>query len=53
MFADPDTVRRVIDHIRHESAAQWVEFTGGDPLMPYDNHLEVALRPIVYAQRCY
>ncbi|SDX97367.1 4Fe-4S single cluster domain-containing protein [Saccharopolyspora shandongensis] len=43
VFADPDTVRRVIDLIRHESAAQRIVFTGGDPLMPYDNHLEVAL----------
>lgn len=34
---------RVINLIRHESAAQRILFTGGDPLMPYDNHLEVAL----------
>lgn len=40
---DPDTVRRVIDLISQESAAQRIVFTGGDPVMPYDNHLEVAL----------
>lgn len=41
---DPDTVRRVIDQVRAESEAHRVVFTGGDPVMPYDNHLEVALR---------
>ncbi|MEU7732781.1 radical SAM protein [Streptomyces griseus] len=41
---DPDTVRRVIDQVRTESEAHRVVFTGGDPVMPYDNHLEVALR---------
>ena len=41
---DPDTVRRVIDQVRIESEAHRVVFTGGDPVMPYDNHLEVALR---------
>ncbi|MBV2364802.1 radical SAM protein [Streptomonospora nanhaiensis] len=40
---DPDTVRRVIDLVRAESAARRIVFTGGDPVMPYDNHLEVAL----------
>lgn len=43
MSTDPDTVRRVIDLIRQESAVQRIVFTGGDPVMPYDNHLEVAL----------
>lgn len=41
---DPDTVRSVIDQVRAESEAHRVVFTGGDPVMPYDNHLEVALR---------
>ncbi|MGW1614923.1 radical SAM protein [Streptomyces sp. NPDC002285] len=41
---DPDTVRRVIDRVRSESEAHRCVFTGGDPVMPYDNHLEVALR---------
>ncbi|MEV1067340.1 radical SAM protein [Streptomyces sp. NPDC050263] len=41
---DPDTVRRVIDQVRAESEAHRVVFTGGDPVMPYDNHLEVALQ---------
>ncbi|MDH6703274.1 radical SAM protein [Streptomyces griseoviridis] len=41
---DPDTVRRVIDQVHAESEAHRVVFTGGDPAMPYDNHLEVALR---------
>lgn len=41
---DPDTVRRVIDRVRAESMAHRVVFTGGDPVMPYDNHLEVALQ---------
>ncbi|MEH0557014.1 radical SAM protein [Streptomyces sp. B21-101] len=41
---DPDTVRRVIDRVRAESEAHRVVFTGGDPVMPYDNHLEVALQ---------
>ena len=41
---DADTVRRVIDRVRSESEAHRCVFTGGDPLMPYDNHLEVALR---------
>ncbi|MBR7827798.1 radical SAM protein [Actinospica sp. MGRD01-02] len=39
-----ETVTRVLDVIAHESAARRMVFTGGDPLMPYDNHLEVALR---------
>ncbi|MFR9725051.1 radical SAM protein [Streptomyces sp. MS19] len=41
---DADTVRRVIDRLRAESEARRCVFTGGDPVMPYDNHLEVALR---------
>lgn len=41
---DEDTVRRVIDRIRSESDAHRCVFTGGDPVMPYDNHLEAALR---------
>lgn len=41
---DADTVRRVIDRLRSESDAHRCVFTGGDPVMPYDNHLEVALR---------
>ncbi|WP_112465256.1 radical SAM protein [Streptomyces triticisoli] len=41
---DADTVRRVIGRIRSESEAHRCVFTGGDPVMPYDNHLEVALR---------
>ncbi|WP_282703413.1 radical SAM protein [Streptomyces sp. CC219B] len=41
---DADTVRRVIDRVRSESEARRCVFTGGDPVMPYDNHLEVALR---------
>lgn len=40
---DPTTVRKVIDRIRAESEAYRLVLTGGDPLMPYDNHLEVAL----------
>ncbi len=39
-----DTVRRVIDRLRSESAADRCVFTGGDPVMPYDNHLEIALQ---------
>jgi MoaA/NifB/PqqE/SkfB family radical SAM enzyme len=42
--ADADTVRRVIDRVRSESEVRRCVFTGGDPVMPYDNHLEVALR---------
>lgn len=41
---DVDTVRRVIDSVRSESEAHRIVFTGGDPVMPYDNHLEIALR---------
>lgn len=41
---DADTVRLVIDRLRSESAAHRCVFTGGDPVMPYDNHLEIALR---------
>ncbi|MFC7259626.1 radical SAM protein [Streptomyces lutosisoli] len=41
---DADTVRRVIDRVRSESEADRCVFTGGDPVMPYDNHLEVALQ---------
>ncbi|ALO96760.1 Radical SAM domain protein [Streptomyces hygroscopicus subsp. limoneus] len=41
---DADTVCRVIDRLRSESDAHRCVFTGGDPVMPYDNHLEVALR---------
>ncbi|GAA1934924.1 hypothetical protein GCM10009716_47450 [Streptomyces sodiiphilus] len=37
-------MRRVIDRVRSESAAHRCVFTGGDPVMPYDNHLEAALR---------
>lgn len=42
--ADPDTVVRVIDRLRRESEAHRIVFTGGDPVMPYENHLELALR---------
>lgn len=41
---DADTVRHVIDRLRSESEAHRCVFTGGDPVMPYDNHLEAALR---------
>ncbi|MFI9014491.1 radical SAM protein [Streptomyces griseus] len=41
---DEDTVRRVIERVRSESEAHRCVFTGGDPVMPYDNHLEVALQ---------
>ncbi|MEU6017772.1 radical SAM protein [Streptomyces sp. NPDC047515] len=41
---DADTVRRVIDRVRSESEAHRCVFTGGDPVMPYDNHLWVALQ---------
>lgn len=41
---DAQTVTRLLDVIRSESNARRIVFTGGDPLMPYDNHLEVALR---------
>jgi pyruvate-formate lyase-activating enzyme len=41
---DAQTVTRVLDAIGRESDARRMVFTGGDPLMPYDNHLEVALR---------
>lgn len=41
---DADTVRRVIDRLRSESEAHRCVFTGGDPVMPYDNHLEIALQ---------
>lgn len=44
VHADKATVLRVLDALRRESAAHRVVFTGGDPLMPYDNHLESALR---------
>lgn len=40
---DPSTVRDVIDLIRRESHADRIVFTGGDPVMPYDNHLEATL----------
>ncbi|MGW3060606.1 radical SAM protein [Streptomyces goshikiensis] len=41
---DADTVARVIDRLRADSQAGRIVFTGGDPLMPYDNHLEPALQ---------
>ncbi|MGP3691082.1 radical SAM protein [Streptomyces sp. IBSNAI002] len=41
---DTATVARVIDRLRQESQADRIVFTGGDPLMPYDNHLEAALQ---------
>ena len=44
VHTDQATVLRVLDALRAESAAYRVVFTGGDPLMPYDNHLEPALR---------
>ncbi|MDF9803587.1 MoaA/NifB/PqqE/SkfB family radical SAM enzyme [Streptomyces sp. HB372] len=40
----PAVLTRVIDQIRKESESYRVVFTGGDPVMPYDNHLESALR---------
>jgi len=42
--ADRETVLRVLDVLRAESAAHRVVFAGGDPMMPYDNHLESAVR---------
>ncbi len=47
VITDPYTVRRVIDLIHSETEAQRIVFTGGDPVMPYDNHLEVALQHAV------
>ncbi|MEY9965960.1 MoaA/NifB/PqqE/SkfB family radical SAM enzyme [Streptacidiphilus sp. MAP12-16] len=44
VHTDEPTVRRVIDQVRAESDATRIVFTGGDPVMPYDNHLEPALR---------
>ncbi|WP_441247338.1 radical SAM protein [Kitasatospora sp. McL0602] len=44
VHTDETTVRRVIDRVRAESDAHRVVFTGGDPVMPYDNHLEPALQ---------
>lgn len=46
---DAVTVRRVIDSIGAETQAYRIVLTGGDPLMPYDNHLEVALAHAVKA----
>jgi MoaA/NifB/PqqE/SkfB family radical SAM enzyme len=43
VVTDVATVRLVLDLLRQQSAARRLVFTGGDPLMPYDNHLEVAL----------
>jgi MoaA/NifB/PqqE/SkfB family radical SAM enzyme len=44
MSADAATVRALLDVLRAESDAFRIVFTGGDPLMPYENHLEVGLR---------
>ncbi|KJS53481.1 hypothetical protein VM98_25000 [Streptomyces rubellomurinus subsp. indigoferus] len=44
VHTDEATVRRVIDRVRAESEARRIVFTGGDPVMPYDNHLEPALQ---------
>jgi MoaA/NifB/PqqE/SkfB family radical SAM enzyme len=44
VVTDRATVLRVLDVLRAESAASRVVFTGGDPVMPYDNHLEPALQ---------
>lgn len=44
VHTDEATVRRVIDRVRAESDAHRIVFTGGDPVMPYDNHLEPALQ---------
>jgi MoaA/NifB/PqqE/SkfB family radical SAM enzyme len=41
---DAATVEKVIDRVRQESQAYRIVFTGGDPVMPYDNHLEPALQ---------
>jgi len=38
-----ETVRAVLNRVREQSEATRIVFTGGDPLMPYDNHLERAL----------
>jgi MoaA/NifB/PqqE/SkfB family radical SAM enzyme len=43
VVTDQATVLRVLDVLRAESNAGRVVFTGGDPLMPYDNHLEPAI----------
>lgn len=40
----PAVIARVVDRIRSESSAYRIVFTGGDPVMPYDNHLEPALQ---------
>src|SRR6266487_791214 len=40
---DQATVMRVLDALREGSAAERIVFTGGDPIMPYDNYLELAL----------
>lgn len=40
----PAVIAQVIDRIRAESSAHRIVFTGGDPVMPYDNHLEPALQ---------
>jgi MoaA/NifB/PqqE/SkfB family radical SAM enzyme len=43
VMTNATTVIQVLDLLRAESAANRIVFTGGDPLMPYDNHLETAL----------
>lgn len=43
VHTDETTVLRVIDSLRDQTGAGRIVFTGGDPLMPYQNHLEAAL----------
>ncbi|WP_084472097.1 radical SAM protein [Haloglycomyces albus] len=42
--SDPATVRRVLDAVAAVPQVRRIVFTGGDPLMPYDNHITAALR---------
>lgn len=44
VVSDSPTTRRVLDVLAAESSAKRIVFTGGDPVMPYDNQLVPALR---------
>jgi pyruvate-formate lyase-activating enzyme len=40
----PATIRRLLTMVREESTIKRIVFTGGDPLMPKENHVEFAVR---------
>lgn len=42
--SQPAQVQRVLDSVAALPDVKRIVFTGGDPLMPYDNHITVAMR---------